>query len=53
MDKNADLRAAERNTTVMYISKPEEGPAAGEGWVVFRAAILLVSGILVLGYLIA
>lgn len=53
MNKHADLRASERNTTVMYISKPEEGSTAGEGWVVFRAAVVLVGAIVVLGYVIA
>ena len=37
---------------VMHTSKEEEGPVRGEGWVVLRALLLLVGGLLLVGYVI-
>lgn len=38
--------------TVMQTSKAEEGPVKGEAWAVLRALVLLVGGLLLVGYLI-
>lgn len=41
-----------RRMRVIRSSKPEEGSIEGEFWVVARAAALLISGIIVLGWLL-
>jgi hypothetical protein len=43
--------AANRGT-VIRIAKAEEGPAKGEFWAVLRAAVFLVAGILIVGWII-
>ena len=37
---------------VIQTSKEDEGPVRGEGWVVLRAFLLLVGGLILVGYVI-
>lgn len=41
-----------RRARVIRSSKPEEGSIEGEFWVVARAIVLLISGIIFLGWLL-
>lgn len=42
-----------RRTRVIRSSKPEEGSIEGEFWVVARAVALLISGIVILGWILS